>query len=343
MTDATATPVAKKLLIIDDAFDLLSKQFEDRGYEVISTGPTMDAFTAMMFIGRLHFQADFILLDMQLGQQNDAGAKIAGILPPEVKAKTIGISGETIAKQVLRSLGITHTPGKNPDDVIACMEGRCDCQKQGKKNVEFKSDILIAAHGAVLASLKKVLSIIQDERWKIIYCEDKPDEVGKALLEHRPRLFVYHISDYMVFPYGNAEHSYSHLRIADSSLPPFENLFGEAVITSAVPDDEMAERAKKLGHKIVMPLDVVNLLTVIHSLLGKDRSQEWEMRAEPIFGHPNRDVLINIARTMSPSSTYEAVFARTRDEAMAKACRYLSIIRRDYGIDKFEQVVLRHS
>lgn len=49
------------------------------------------------------------------------------------------------------------------------------------------------------------------------------------------------------------------------------------------------------------------------------------------------DELVEVAKTLSPSAAYEQALALRFNEAAAKSCRFLAIIRRDYGNDGIQR------
>lgn len=58
---------------------------------------------------------------------------------------------------------------------------------------------------------------------------------------------------------------------------------------------------------------------------------ELQMRAKPAL----RGDLIEIARTNSPSVSYDLAFAQTQQKSVAQATRWLAMLRRDYGETEF--------
>ena len=72
-----------------------------------------------------------------------------------------------------------------------------------------------------------------------------------------------------------------------------------------------------------------------------DRSlEELKARAEPAL---HRKDLVEIAAKHSPSASHLVAMKRTQDERLAKACRWLSVIRRDYGEKTFARIVENHN
>ena len=53
-----------RILIIDDAWNLIAPKFREAGIEVIETGPANNAMEGMRMIIAHANDADFILLDM---------------------------------------------------------------------------------------------------------------------------------------------------------------------------------------------------------------------------------------------------------------------------------------
>lgn len=49
--------------------------------------------------------------------------------------------------------------------------------------------------------------------------------------------------------------------------------------------------------------------------------------------------LVDIARNNSASTSYDLAFLLTKDKNLARATRWLSIIRRDYGDDLFNETI----
>lgn len=61
-----------------------------------------------------------------------------------------------------------------------------------------------------------------------------------------------------------------------------------------------------------------------------------QIRGEPAVDYPK---LVTIARTNSPATTYELALKATRDQEVAKAARWLAVLRRDHGETAFEDFV----
>ena len=58
---------------------------------------------------------------------------------------------------------------------------------------------------------------------------------------------------------------------------------------------------------------------------------EVEVRSAPILGDPQ--ILTLVRATSTPTSAYDIVKAKIKDEAKARAARWLAIMRRDYPDD----------
>lgn len=64
-----------------------------------------------------------------------------------------------------------------------------------------------------------------------------------------------------------------------------------------------------------------------------DRSlDELKARARPAL---QNEALVKIAAKSTPNGSYFAAKKRFKDEELAKACRWLAMIRRDYGRKAF--------
>jgi len=330
--------MAKRILVIDDAFELLKEKLSEVGYEVIDTGASNSALQGSGNLFNHGSGADVILLDMELGKDKQAGAKIAAMLPDDLKAKTISVTGEPIAKKLFASMGIFHNPGKKATNIQNCIEGRCNCgQVKERMLVNSKLDVLIVAESEPYGkALLKTLSTLTSINFK--YCGANSKETISALLELRPKIVIYEKSGLR-----RIEHDYGHIQAVDNSLPEFGSLYGHAIMTDFF-SRERKEEAEQLGHQFLeLPLNLANLIAMINRLIGEDRFTELEIRSMPVFKHSKRDELIKIARTMSPSSAKQAAEEVTDEENVVKACRWLSVLRRDCGKEIFEQVVSRNS
>lgn len=74
--------------------------------------------------------------------------------------------------------------------------------------------------------------------------------------------------------------------------------------------------------------------------LDTNRSlEELKARAEQAL---ERKDLVEIAAKHSPSASHLVAMKRTKDENLAKACRWLAVIRRDYGEEAFAKFVSNH-
>jgi DNA-binding NarL/FixJ family response regulator len=74
--------------------------------------------------------------------------------------------------------------------------------------------------------------------------------------------------------------------------------------------------------------------------ISENNLAELEIRAQKALKHERSKELINIARTMSPTSAMEAS-SDLVDEETAKSCRFLAKLRRDHGSKIFEKVISR--
>ena len=72
------------------------------------------------------------------------------------------------------------------------------------------------------------------------------------------------------------------------------------------------------------------MVMTTHSL---DQLKAWSIQAR------ERSELVQFARECSPSLAYDRAFELTEDEDLAKATRWLAIIRRDHGLLEFENWV----
>jgi len=63
---------------------------------------------------------------------------------------------------------------------------------------------------------------------------------------------------------------------------------------------------------------------------------ELKARAQPALKHAR---LVEIASNFKPNSSYQSALKETGDAALAKACRWLSIIYRDHGEEEFKKFV----
>ena len=67
--------------------------------------------------------------------------------------------------------------------------------------------------------------------------------------------------------------------------------------------------------------------------------QELKARASPIFERNDRESLVAIAAESSPNASSDLALALTKDQSVAKACRWLAVIRRDFGEPVFQDFV----
>jgi hypothetical protein len=63
-------------------------------------------------------------------------------------------------------------------------------------------------------------------------------------------------------------------------------------------------------------------------------AEEILMRCTPILGR--QDIVLLVSRSSSPTATYEMVMNATGSSGLAKAARWLSVLRRDYP-DKYAE------
>jgi hypothetical protein len=63
-------------------------------------------------------------------------------------------------------------------------------------------------------------------------------------------------------------------------------------------------------------------------------AEEVAMRCKPILDRP--DIVSLVDKSSSPTATYYMVMGTTKDEEMAKAARWLGVLRRDYPDDYTE-------
>lgn len=61
--------------------------------------------------------------------------------------------------------------------------------------------------------------------------------------------------------------------------------------------------------------------------------------SKPLFAHERAKELIEIAKEFAPASVIEQAKRITNEEEIAKACRWLAIIKRDYGTDKLNEAI----
>jgi hypothetical protein len=337
-----------RVLVIDDAYDTLAVQLRQAGIEVIETGPSLVAMEGASLVFQHVNAANWILLDAQLGEDDNAGFKIASMMDDAVKAKTISITGETLAKRQFRTLGIKHTPGKRAADIVRCLFGECECGREVKREKvlqESTLDVLVLSRNGCLArSIVRVLSTLTI--YRAVASSDVKGAI-EVLTTRRPKVVLYNKDELghgSIF--GSIEHDYGHLLARNPDFLPLEQLYGFGVMMSptGTGDTEATVREHKFINSAradFMP----TLLVVLGELIGgADRKKEVELRAMPVFEDPSRDRLIEIARTMSPTSAKdEAMRITNEDEKTAQACRWLSILRRDFGPEEFERFVVMHS
>jgi hypothetical protein len=328
-----------RVLVIDDAYDILAPQLRQEGIEVIETGPSKTAMEGTSLAFRYVNAVDWILLDAQLGEDDDAGLKIVNMMEDVFKAKTISITGETLAKRRFRTLGIKHTPGKRVADIIRCIQGDCGCGREVEREKvlqESTLDVLaISSNGVFARSLARALSLFTSYS---VIASSSFSEVIDILMNQRPKVVLYHDNFF-----GVIEHDYSHMTMRDASLPPLEQLYGFGVMLSSTGKCET--KASLRGHKFINSSrkDLLDALLVLLGELigGDDRKKVVCTRAMPVLESPHVDKLFEIARTMSPTSAKEEARKHV-DEKTAQACRWLSILRREFGNEEFERFVLMH-
>ena len=69
------------------------------------------------------------------------------------------------------------------------------------------------------------------------------------------------------------------------------------------------------------------------------RPGEIKDRASPVLRHPDALDLIQISESNSPSKTYDLVLAKTDDPKIARACRWLSVLKRDHSGKTYDDFV----
>lgn len=119
----------RKILIIDDEYPSV---VDELGGELRSAGELIPVDTALTWrvalrTIRAHPEADLILLDGDFGPGGTC-LDVIRHLTEEEKARVVCFSSEP--EMWLRNLsarGICHFPGKVPERVLACTEGRCTC------------------------------------------------------------------------------------------------------------------------------------------------------------------------------------------------------------------------
>lgn len=118
-----------KVLLIDDEFDMYQKVIaEILGCEVIQTGATLLSEVGLEII-KQHPEADWILLDGYFTANTDCMEIVPHLSPEEIQ-KIICFSGmPNDWKNQMKPYGVKHFPGKWLDNVAACIQGQCECEK----------------------------------------------------------------------------------------------------------------------------------------------------------------------------------------------------------------------
>ena len=63
-----------------------------------------------------------------------------------------------------------------------------------------------------------------------------------------------------------------------------------------------------------------------------------ELKVRSALARDNPE-LVRIAAGSSPTAAFQLALAKTRDYELAKSCRWLAVIRRDYGEEVFKEWV----
>lgn len=328
-----------KILIIDDAFETIAPRLCKKDLSVIVTGPSNSALQGAAFIQQ-YPEAEVILLDNELGEEITAGLQILRMLPKEVRKKVMCIAGETLSQKDFQREGVVHTPGKDVDHILQCINKECACgQDVQHKLVGSTCDLLVTSDSsAVLKALEKVFTMLLDLKGFItLFVESK--ELLQVLQDHHPRVVFYQAS--RGNPMRGAEHDYGHLCLKEEGLPPFHSLYGKAILSDFSP--ERKKEAEALGH-VWCSENLADMIRVINTELGigfdrEKRLASLKEKAQPMLDHPKREELAEIARTMSPDSAKGEAFRVTHDEKVARATRNAKLLRREFGPDEFENFV----
>ncbi len=70
-------------------------------------------------------------------------------------------------------------------------------------------------------------------------------------------------------------------------------------------------------------------------------AEEIKARCSSILN--DRELVVLVAESSSPSAAYEMVFAETKDISKAKAGRWLAVLRRDYSCEYYKLVPTKPS
>ena len=77
--------------------------------------------------------------------------------------------------------------------------------------------------------------------------------------------------------------------------------------------------------------------------MSKRPLEEIMMRCKLVLDQP--DIMLLVENSSSPTSAYDIVIGVRRDETIAKAARWLGVMRRDYpnAYTEITQTILRHA